>query len=48
MNEKKLLGEAGSNFNPEEFSIKTNGNFFKDDENVNEEEEEVGEDEILF
>jgi V-type H+-transporting ATPase subunit D len=47
MNEKKLLGEAGSNFNPEEFSIKTNGNFFKDDENVNE-EEEVGEDEILF
>ena len=48
MNEKKLLGEAGSNFNPEEFSIKTNGNFFKDDENVNEEEEEVGEDENLF
>ena len=47
MNEKKLLGEAGSNFNPEEFSIKTNGNFFKDDENVNE-EEEVGEDDMLF
>ena len=45
MNEKKLLGEAGSNFNAEDFTNKNDDNSYKDDKN---EEDEVGEDEILF